>query len=97
MGFWKYNVHVAVRSSHSVVAVVVHDFEGSLCMAYTEHIHSQDPLFRETATLWATVRLVENEPWPLVIFESDCLSLIRDVHGSNLLVGRQVETWMAEI
>lgn len=39
VGYFKCNLDVAVISSHSVLAVMC-DFEGSLCMAYTECIIS---------------------------------------------------------
>lgn len=53
--------------------VVVRDFEGSLYTVYTERLPSQDPLVGKTTALCAVVRLVGNELWPLMLFESDCL------------------------
>lgn len=55
---------VAVRSSHSVLAIVICDHEGSLCIAYTELTPLQDLLLGESAALVAAVRLSPASPCP---------------------------------
>ncbi|KAB1199595.1 hypothetical protein CJ030_MR0G020163 [Morella rubra] len=97
VGSWKCNVDVAVRSSHSVLTVVVRDSEGSLCSLYTERLTSQDPLVGEMAALWAAVRLVEDKSWPQIIFESDCLSVVQDVLHESPVAGWQMEDWLPGI
>lgn len=50
VGGFKCNLDVAMRSSHSVLAVVVCDHVGSLCTLYMERAPHQDPLVGETNT-----------------------------------------------
>ncbi|KAB1202327.1 hypothetical protein CJ030_MR8G019140 [Morella rubra] len=88
---------VAVRTSHSVLALAFRDHEGSLCTVYTERIPHPNPLVGETAALLAAIRLSSSFSGGRLEFESDCSILVNDVHCLELRTGWLMEEWLVSI
>lgn len=80
MGGFKCNLEVAVRASHSVLAVTFRDHQGSLYTMYTERIPHQDPLVGESAALLVAIRSSGYYFSERLEFESDCSILVNEVH-----------------